>query len=270
MKKQLFFYAAALLIGCNQSRQAAPTAISAVEHDTVLETSATAPDRFQKQFESGIDFLASGNEPFWALEINFDSSMSFKTPEAVLFTAPVPEPSRAMDANVLRYAAASADGNLIVQIQQQPCENDMSGEKMEYRVSVDLKTGNAPQVHYQGCGRYLNDYRINDIWVLESINGKGFDATGFSKGAPRLEFSLREKRVIGQAGCNEFSGAAEIQGKKIKFGMFRSTKMACEQLTFERNFMNLVNNQTVGYSIAPGKLTLQLNKDSVFVYKKVD
>lgn len=271
MKKQISYYMVAILLGCNQSKQVAPTASqAAVQYDSLPEKTALAPDRFQKQFESGFDFLASGNEPFWALEINFDSSMNFRTPHGKDFSTTVLEGVKAMDANVIRYAGNSEQGSIITQIQKLECVNDMSGEKVDYTVTVDVKQGNEPLKTYKGCGRYLNDYRINDIWVLHAINGKSFDATGFAQGAPRLEFGLAANRVMGNAGCNEFSGPVEIQGKKIKFGMFRSTKMACEKLEFESNFLRLVTNKIIAYSITSGKLNLQVNKDSVFMYKKVD
>ena len=265
MKKQLFFYAAALLIGCNQSRQAAPTAISAVEHDTVLETSATAPDRFQKQFESGIDFLASGNEPFWSLEINFDQNITFKVLEGDSVSIATPYGTRLKDIAATSYRVQTVPQTIEVIIFDKPCEDGMSGK--EFPKTVEVSYG---QKRFTGCGSYLSDYRLNDVWVLESINQAPLDINSFPKGLPRMELNLALNQVFAFAGCNEFSSSMEVQGKRIHFGRFTGTLMACPNMNFESDYLSKLANRTVPFIVEPGKLILQIAPDYSYQYKKLN
>ena len=232
---------------------------------------ALQPDKFKTKFDQGIDFIASGNEPFWSLEIDFDKSMHFKMPDGFEIKTPAVEGVKAMDANVTRYAGKTEQGLLIVQIQKLECINDMSGEKLDYTVTVDIKNNTDKDYStYKGCGRYLSDYRLQDIWVLDSINKKKMHATDFMKGLPYLEFNLTEKKILGHTGCNNINCTMEVLGKKIKFGNISATRMACKNMEFEPTYLQMLDSKTISYYIKPGKLYLQVSSDSLFVYRKVD
>lgn len=232
---------------------------------------APAPDRFRKQFEQGTDFLASGNEPFWSLEIDFDKTMHFKMAGGFEVITPAVEGVKAMDANVIRYHASTEKGTLTVQIQKLECINDMSGEKLDYTVTIDTKNNtDKDYTTYKGCGRYLSDYRLHDIWVLDSINNKKILAADFMKGTPIVEFNLTENKIFGHTGCNSINGTIEVMGNKIQIGRLTTTRVACKDMDFENNYINSLSRKTVPYTIAPGKLRLQVNADSVFIYRKVD
>ncbi|MEJ7680492.1 MAG: META domain-containing protein [Segetibacter sp.] len=231
----------------------------------------TQPDQYRKQLEQGTDFIASGTELFWSLEINFDKTVHFKTASGFDITTPAVAGVKAMDADVTRYAAETEKGRLTVQIMRLECTNDMSGKKSSYRVTVDAKDNKDkdPKM-YEGCGQYLYDYRLNDIWVLESINNKKLSVPDFSKGLPRIEINIAQQKLFGHIGCNNINGAIEVQGKKIRFGYLVSTKMACSNIEFENRYLNSLSNQTIPYFIEPGRLHLQVNTDSTFIYRKID
>ncbi len=232
---------------------------------------APAPDRFSKQFEQGTDFLASGNEPFWSLEIDFDKTMHFKMEGGLELITPAVEGVKAMDANVIRYHASTEKGTLTVQIQKLECINDMSGEKLEYSVTINTKSNtDKDYTAYKGCGRYLSDYRLHNIWVLDSINNKKILAADFMKGTPIVEFNLTENKIFGHTGCNNINGTIEVMGNKIQISRLATTRLACKDMDFENNYINSLSRKTVPYTIEPGKLRLQVNADSVFTYRKVD
>lgn len=244
-------------------------AVNSTRHLTT--DSSFAPDRFRKQFEQGIDFLATGNEPFWSIEIDFDKYMHFKIPGGIDITTPAVEGARAADADIMRYRAVTEKAELIVQIRRMECVNDMSGEKLACSVTIDVKANNENgYTTYKGCGRYLADSRLHDIWVLETINHNPVKATDFGKGLPQLEFNLTEKRIFGSTGCNNINTTIDVLGKKIHFGRIASTRMACPNMDFESGYLKKLENKTIPYQIKPGKLYLQVSPDSVFVYKKVD
>lgn len=110
------------------------------------------------------------------------------------------------------------------------------------------------------------DYRLNDIWVLENINGK---AINVQTEPPRLEFQLKENRVTGYGGCNQISGSIQTTEKTIQFGMMARTKMACPDLALEDQFLGYLNDQEVGFEIGERKLTLTSGNNRL-VFKKVD
>ena len=232
---------------------------------------ALQPDKFQTQFAQGIDFIATGNEPFWRLEIDFDKSMHFKMPDGFEINTPAVKGVKAMDANVTRYDASTEKGTLTVQIQKLECINDMSGEKLAYTVTITTKNNTDKDYRtYKGCGQYLADYRLHDIWVLDSINNKKIVAGDFLKGIPQLEFNLVERKIFGNTGCNNINGVIEVLGKKIYFARLVTTGMACKNMDFESGYLQKLDSKTIYYYIRPGKLYLQVSSDSLFVYRKVD
>lgn len=274
-----FFFVAFSLVACNppshkQSTNTKRDSGAGAANTSNKKTSDSVKENLPKQYETlknTIDFKATGNEPFWLLEIDFDKFMHFKTLNGFEITTPVPEATKAADANAMRYKALTEQGELIVQIAKRECINDMSGKKSNYSVSIDVKNNSDKDyTSYKGCGEYFADYRINDIWVLESINNKPVDKVNFTKEFLRLEINLVQKKAFGSGGCNSFTGDAEVMGKKIKFGNLAVTTMACLDMKFENNYIKGLSNHTIPYFITPGKLQMQFNSDSVFVYKKVD
>ena len=232
---------------------------------------ALQPDKFQTQFVQGIDFIATGNEPFWKLEIDFDKFMHFKMLDGFEITTDVGEGIKAMDANVIRYTASNEKGTLTVQIQKSACINDMSGEKLGYTVNIDTKNKEEKNYSiYKGCGQYIADYRLHDIWVLDSINNKKIKATDFIKKLPYLELNLTEKKVFGSTVCNTITGPIEIMGKKIYIGKLTASRLACKDTDFETAYLQGLENKTIPYKITTGKLYLQVSTNEVFIYKKTD
>ena len=174
--------------------------------------------------------------------------------------------------DVIKYVIDGEDYNLTMQLKAQECVNDMSGVKSDYTVIVDVKK-KADKIYtsYNGCGYYLKDYRLNDIWVLENINTQALSKTNFVKGFPLLEINFAQKKMFGNTGCNEVNGFMEVQGNKIKFGKLITTYNFCPNKDFEENYLNHLSNKTIPYKLpGNGKLQLQINKDSIYYYKKID
>jgi uncharacterized membrane protein/heat shock protein HslJ len=262
-----------VLFGCNQPARLTAKTVK-TNSSTMRNSADSINNKYLKQNEmltSGIDFTASGNEPFWSLEIDFNKYIHFKTPGGFEITTPVPEVVKAMDANVIRYAAETEQGVLTVQIAKQECINDMSGKKSDYHVLIDIKNKTDKKYKtYKGCGQYLSDYRLHDIWVLEKINDTTFKSADFIKGIPLLELNLTEKKVLGHTGCNNLNGSLEVLGDKLYFGRMITTRLACTNMDFENTYLNSLSGHTVVYNIQPGKLYLRIGNDTMFIYRKVD
>ncbi len=196
--------------------------------------------RMQEKMKEGIEFYALGSEPSWSLDIDFDKFMRFNSLTAIpeLSTPPGRE-AKAQDADVTSYRARTDDGMLIVQIFKGPCEDTLSGEAFPFTVRVDAKyTADTDYLQFEGCGRYVVDYRLNDIWVLTAFNHKPLKGDDFAKGLPVVEFHLTDNRLSGSTGCNRMTGGFEARGKTLTFGQMATTRMACPNMDFEHDLRN--------------------------------
>jgi heat shock protein HslJ/uncharacterized membrane protein len=228
--------------------------------------------RMQEKMKQGIDFYALGSQPSWSLDIDFDKFMRFNSLTAIpeLNTPPGRE-AKAQDADVTSYRARTEDGMLIVTIFKGPCEDITSGETFPLRVRVDAKyTADTDYLQFEGCGRYVVDYRLNDIWVLTTINHQPLNRDDFAKGLPVVEFHLTDKRVSGSTGCNRITGRFEARGKTITFGQMATTRMACPNMAFEQDFLKAISRKTLNYALDKGKLMLTDDENTMMEFKKTD
>ncbi|MBG6235612.1 heat shock protein HslJ [Pedobacter sp. CAN_A7] len=202
-------------------------------------------------------FAATGNEPFWSITINFDSTMYFNTADGYKLRVPAVTGEKAADANITRYHSETSQGALTVQVFNQPCEDTMSGKMNDFSVQVALKKAGATATEvYKGCGNYHGIYQLNTIWTLQSIGGTKIDPAKYLQGGPAMEIRLNDKRVAGNAGCNRFSGSFGVDGEEVVFGPLMSTKMACENMDIEMKLLSHLSGKSMKYRIAGDTLFL--------------
>ncbi|MGD1892701.1 MAG: DUF4377 domain-containing protein [Cyclobacteriaceae bacterium] len=102
-----------------------------------------------------------------------------------------------------------------------------------------------------------NDPRLvlNDIWMLESLEGQPIDTTQLIK-HPYLEIHLADQRVMGHDGCNQFNGGIELANdQKLVFGVLASTRKMCQQMEVPDKFSRLIG-ATSTYSLEDNVLRL--------------
>jgi heat shock protein HslJ/uncharacterized membrane protein len=222
--------------------------------------------------DNAIDFKATGNEPSWSLEIDFDQKMHFKSlnhPQELI--TPVPKPELVQDQSAERYHAITERGELLVTISQKICTDPMSGEKFPSSVSVFVKlTTDDDFTEYTGCGGRLLDYRLHNIWALEEMEGEKMTADDFGKEIPVLEIFTAEGRVGGQDGCNRLSGKVYGNKTHLEFGILISTRMACPKMDKSAQFQELLSEQNYSYHFEPRRLVLSQNGKAVLKFKNVD
>lgn len=144
-------------------------------------------------------FKASGTEPFWSILISEDKIV-YKTPEDSIIL-PYVKPILAMDSNVKLYRVKTETAQFNIQISQQECANEMSGELSPYKVSVDYRKNKTSAFeNIKGCGQYITDYRLHDIWVLEELNGKIISKEDFKKESPMMEIYANTNKFSGFSG----------------------------------------------------------------------
>ncbi|HEY8512803.1 MAG TPA: META domain-containing protein [Cyclobacteriaceae bacterium] len=252
------------LLGCQPSREKSTATDS-------LAVTEPAPERnpavFQERFSRGIDFAATGNEPFWSVDIDFDGSIHFKNMEGAELIVPTPPGEKAADADVTRYTASGDNGSITIELIRQECTDTMSGFVSEFVTKVEVTLPGAEPITYEGCGQYLFDQRLHGDWRLVRINETQLDSTQFAKGLPQLSFDLPQKRVYGHTGCNSISGSIEVQGQRIVFAPMIATKMACPGMEFEYDYLRWFPG-TIPYQLKDNQLHLMVSTDSTFVYEK--
>ena len=235
---------------------------------------ATPTKAYQEQIENmeqGIYFRAMGNEPEWSLKISSNrNEFTSIVPYFKSFNAPHIEPIRAMDANVKNYRLTTEMGSLQITIQQQNCTNAMSGKELPYAVMVEVinnKTNTSAT--FFGCGYYVVDPQLHDIWVLEKMNGENASVNKFSIELPYLEINTTEGTFMGYAGCNRINGTVFYEKDILRFTNIRTTEKACEPQNRESEFLHSLESSTT-YQVANMRLTLTNPSGIELVFKKVD
>ena len=226
----------------------------------------------QKKMAEGIDFYAVGNEPSWSVDIDFEKFMRFKSlTELPEMNTPPGKEDKAQDAEVTRYFAQTEIGTLIVTVSKGQCTDTMSGDLFPFRVRVDVKRATEPDyTSFEGCGTYVVDYRLNDIWVLTMFNQEPLNKEDFAKGLPVIEFHLSDNRISGSTGCNRMTGGFEVRGNKITFSQMATTRMACPNMESENRFLKAFTGRTLNYSLDGGRLRLKNDEGITLEFKKTD
>ena len=218
--------------------------------------------------ENGIYFLATGNESEWSMKIS-EESIEFRSlkPGFESFNSVHVEPIVAMDANIKTYCVATELGKMNIQISQRECVNTMSAKKESYSVTIEI-TINKNQTIFNGCGGYITNPRLHDIWVLEKLNSASASATDFRNELPNLEINSNTNNFIGFAGCNSMNGTVFFERGLLRFTNIITTRMACSN-NKESEFLKALQS-TTSYQVENMKLILTNQSGEKLVFKKVD
>ncbi len=221
----------------------------------------------QKQLKDDVDFYAAGQQGSWELNLDFERDFQFKRADGFVFNTPAVEGIKAQDANVARYRAMVESGEMIIQLYKQECINGSTGQKFPYKVSVEIKRGiDKEYTQFEGCGRYLFDERIHDIWVLQQLNGKAVTGSDL----PYIEFNTLDGKILGKTGCNNFSGKADFKGNKLTLGPLAASRKFCPNATYETDFLKAMSPGEWTYEIDKGKLFLTRNNNDAIIFRKID
>ena len=107
-----------------------------------------------------------------------------------------------------------------------------------------------------------DSYHLTEnFWVLDVLDGQMVDEFGNTDREIGFKLDPATNRVSGYAGCNNFMGDFTLKdGNRISFSNLGSTKMACQDLSFNESDLleafELVNN----YRIVDGILEFNIGK----------
>ena len=211
-------------------------------------------------------FQAAGINPEWSLEIS-EERIHFKSGEMEMQTPHV-EPIRVADANIKTYRAFVEKGEITISIYQKECSMMNSRETFSYEVKIQLKTTEQTN-EFTGCGNYVADYRLYDLWVLEELEGKKISATNFLNEIPNLEINASNKTLSGYAGCNRITGTLFQERELLRFTNISSTRMDCPSGNLEHTFLKALQSST-RYEIRDNRLFLSNPSGMKIIFRKVD
>lgn len=265
MKKTIYFGILILtVLGCKTSAISSNNyAVNSNDITTTSTNSLTGKETGKKPY-----FKANGTEPFWQISISEDKIV-YKTPEDSIIMA-YSKPIVAMDSNVKMYKVKNNSAEFNIQITQKECTNQMSGEVLPYTVAVEFKKNPSSRFEkINGCGEYITDYRLHDIWFLEELNGIKVNKEDFTSIIPIIEIKTKDKRFSSLLGCNRINGSLFFEKEKIRFINVMSTKMACTDINKEAEFITTLESIT-SYTIEENKLILSNSSGKKIVLRKID
>ncbi len=110
------------------------------------------------------------------------------------------------------------------------------------------------------------------IWSF--INGKKWkliqmDRVGKDYGKAYITFDVKNQKVYGNGGCNNFFGTFSTADNNISFSGLGSTRMACmndESMHTEGKIMEYLSEKTVSYDVADQTLNFYVDNKLVLMY----
>lgn len=151
----LLLFAAGCNTNTSQEKESTtpPTDKAETFVDTILKNDSI-PEHWKGKALAGIDFIATGNEPFWSFELDEESAMHFQTPDGLEMIAPAVVPE-VTESGARLYSAETETGSMRIQIENKLCINSMSGDSSAYTVSVIIKQNEGQEKKFSGCGTSL-------------------------------------------------------------------------------------------------------------------
>lgn len=217
---------------------------SSYHDDTALRFSS---DGNYLLWSKGIDYHAFGENPNWILDIDLDSNVQmimdsrsfsisidnlliYKHEDHIGYLAsPVDESKVHKSASFL----TPMDTSVILLIYNELCRpvTELKRRRTEVKVCFNTKDS----LFLSGCGYYVPNYGLRDIYALDHAPGFDLAPEQFERGIPTLELHVRDLSFLGHNGCNDLSGKFTNEMDGLEFYDITSTEMACPQQS-EFNF----------------------------------
>ena len=231
-----------------------------VLHRAQPEDTLPASNIYRAKRREGIDFTATGNEPGWVLDVDFDSVMYFKSINGDSISFPIPEAKE--NGKEQTFEANTEAGTLKISITEEPCTDDMSGEAFTHTVSVVTD-----KQEFQGCGRYITHdvMAYEGQWKLIHLDDQAF-LLDKGQETPMLNIQSGDHTVNGTTGCNRLNGTYEVAGDSIRFDEIITTKMACKGDT-ENQFLKALRKVNI-YKVENEQLMLMDDEKTLLLFDK--
>ncbi len=243
---------AILFAGCNPSEKTSSTIL--------VENSPTS-------------FKSKSNDGLWSLTIDDANQLHFKGTDSASLDFGSTDVSKAQDAKHVRYRSVSEEGELIVTLSEGDCKHEEHKTPPSHSVLIELKrSGESDYTEFKGCGSFVPDFKLHNIWTLVAINGEDLDVSKLnSNGAPIFEFFSKEGRISAFSGCNNFNGTFYIaEPGVLQLGMFMGTRMMCENMGIEDLLNQKFFGKRLSYELTHMHLSLSTSAGDSIKLKKIN
>lgn len=218
-------------------------------------------EKYADKRHEGISFYAFGENPNWEITIDEQNVLLFSSQsEFGDFNAPDAEGLQPQDLNAMIYGAKTDQGSISVMVFTDSCTTG-KGEKLPYRLSISGKKGEGSLAEFKGCGLYLNNPALHDIWALRSWSGlttnERIDPSAY------LEFNMKTQRLYGNLGCGEIEGNFTPMGSNIKIYGLNYRNKPCEENGTGKELFDHLNFKTHKLVINSLDLMLIHEQDTV-------
>lgn len=87
---------------------------------------------------------------------------------------------------------------------------------------------------------------LEGTWMLKTFNKETIETTDAYK-IPTLE--IEEGKIVGNAGCNKYSGKIEVKGDKVKIEAEKDSKLDCPERALEDDFLKGINAKDLRFKM---------------------
>lgn len=217
-------------------------------------------------YQKGIFFRAFNSQASWELQISKTGKLSFLSSDSAKPLSSVISNQKQMMLfpDTMRMILPTSP-RLNILLSKKNCL--LAGQPADYTVAItEDETGNT----YTGCGFFLSDHRLNDIWVLESVNNKPYRKRKGTKNTITMQIHSASGRIYGSSYCNSYHADIDIRHSSMIIGPVVSTKIHCSDTATEQYFFKLLSGKQYTYSIKREKLYLRTGKTTIVFHISKD
>lgn len=230
-----------------------PVTGAADEHEGIFDADDPKTPLFRQKWKEGVVFYAEGKEPGWSLSIYQSGFMRFQTTDGLYFSAHDVTPLPCIDPKIIDYRAVSEKGEMIIQMVEKACGDEISGDTSDYSLDISLKLkGKNDKTILNGCGDFIPDTQLSGNWVINNIDSLKIDPDSFNIKQPVLSIDLYKQTFSGNDGCNSFHGPVKFKLNKIMFGQAARTLTACPDMEISEKIINSFMGKSMTYKISDG------------------
>ena len=102
-------------------------------------------------------------------------------------------------------------------------------------------------------------------WVVVEMKGVPVQQSGSRRDA-FINFEVNEKKFTGNGGCNQLNGTYTIDKRSIQFKDIVSTKISCEDISFENTFLGVLRDVN-RYELNGDDLRLKKRNETILVLR---
>lgn len=180
-------------------------------------------------------FVASGNEPFWSIELAGSELTLSRLDDVQLRSMPY-----RFETGENRLLRVVTDANVTLELREQVCHDSMTGMPRPQQVTL-LIDGQ----RLQGCGGDPQRLLQGVLWQVMAIDGK----PPLPSSRVNLRF-LSDGRLAGRASCNNLIGRYTLGAEGLVIGSPATTMRGCELpvMAQERRVLELLEGvQTLAF-----------------------